>query len=385
MRKDPASDDYTRAVEDALDIACQSVEHAIILEIASALKGIDPNMSQAEIARRAAILASKVGKIAERGESDVERAVSAVMGELAEANAEWGAPYYEAAGVAMGAAATDAVEEGRKQAVRRVRELMKTSAMEIVVKDGDRLRSKPIRDAYRAIVTAASKELAQGTGTPQKAVSKAVTSALGHMCESGVRIRYESGTTRELYGAVRMNVMDTYRTAMQAGRDAMGREFGADGVEISAHGTCAPDHLPYQGRTYSNKEFGDIQDGLKRRIAEGYNCRHTVHPVIMRALKPAHTDAELKRIEQFSTEQVTFKGLRGEEITMTRYEATQYQRRMEQQIRKANLEAACADKAGGDSAPHKARARELRKAYREMSASCGLATDLKRTRVHLPS
>lgn len=383
--RDPASDEYMRAVEDALDIAVQSVEHAIILQIAAELRDASPDMTPAEIARRASLLASRVSKIAASGADDVEGAVAAVMDDMGEANAEWAAPYYEAAGVAAGAAGADALRKGREEAVRRVSEVMRTSAMEIYVKEkGQPVRSKPIKDAYRAIVTAASQEMAAGAATGQKAVSNAVTSALGHMCEGGVRIRYESGTSRELYGAVRMNVMDAYRNAMQQHRAAMGEEFGADGVEVSAHGTCAPDHQPYQGRTYTNKQFDEIQGDLERPIAQGYNCRHVVHPIIVGALRPAHTEAELKRMADFSNEEVTFAGAGGGQLTMTRYEATQYQRRLEQAIRKANLEAECAEKAGTDPAPHKARAKELRAVYRSMSEASGLETDMKRTRVHIP-
>lgn len=382
--RDPASDEYMRAVEDALDIAVQSVEHAIILNIAASLRDVSPDLTPAEIARRASLIASQCAKIAERGERDVAEAVDAVMRDMGEANEEWAVPYYEASGVTMGAAAGEALQKGREEAVRRVSQVMRTSALEIMVRDGKRVKSKPIKEAYRAIVTTAAEEMAAGTATGQKAVSKAVTEALGHMCEGGVRIRYESDTTRELYGAVRMNVMDAYRNTMQEGRRLMGEEFGADGVEVSAHGTCAPDHLPYQGRTFTDREFQKVQDGLERPIAQGYNCRHIVHPVLVGVLKPAHTEAELKRMADFSTEEVTFTGVRGEELTMTRYEATQYKRRLEQAIRRENLEAECKEKANADPAINKARAKELRKVYRNMSDSCGLATDMKRTRVHIP-
>lgn len=381
---DPASDEYMRAVEDALDIAVQSVEHAVILEIAAALGDIAPGASQAEIARRASILAAEAARIAETGATDVENAVDEVMRQMGAANAEWAAPYYEAAGAVMGQAAAVEIAKGRAEAVMRASALMRTSAVEVVAEVGGRTRSVPVRDAYRAVATAAAEEMASGTVTGHKAVSKAVTAALGHLCEGGVRVRYESGATRELYGAVRMSVMDAYRNSMQAGREAMGREFGADGVEVSAHGTCAPDHLPHQGRTYSNAEFEKVQDGLERPIGRGYNCRHIVHPVIMGALRPAHTEAELERMADFSTEEVTFEGAGGAALTMTRYEATQYQRRLEQAVRRANLEAQCAERAGADPAPHRRRAKELRAVYRSMSDACGLAADMKRTRVYLP-
>ena len=370
-------EEYIDALADALDIEVQAIEASVLVEIAKALRDPDPSPA------KTAALMRRIEKAVGGGAADVERAVGEAMGHLEKANAEWAAPYYEASGAAMGAAAAEAVAAGREAAAARVRDLMDPSVMEICVKEGGRVRSKPIREAYGAVVTAAAAELAQGAGTPQKAVSEAVASALGHMAESGVRVRYASGATRELYGAVRMNVLDAYRRSMQAGREAMGREFGADGVEVSAHGTCAPDHLPYQGRTFSNADFEKVQSRLERPIAQGYNCRHNAHPVLLGVLAPAHDEAQLEAMREASEREVTFAGARGERLTMTRYEATQYQRRLEQSIRRANLEAQLATAAGADPSAHKAAAKRLRGVYRAMSEACELETDLKRTRVHL--
>lgn len=40
-----------------------------------------------------------------------------------------------------------------------------------------------------------------------------------------------------------------------------GESFGADGIEISAH-------LPYQGKQFSNEEFEQLQQILKRPVGE---------------------------------------------------------------------------------------------------------------------
>ena len=45
--------------------------------------------------------------------------------------------------------------------------------------------------------------------------------------------------------------------------DYHGQKFGADGVELSAHAICAPDHLAVQGRQFSNEEFDKMQIGYE--------------------------------------------------------------------------------------------------------------------------
>ena len=72
--------------------------------------------------------------------------------------------------------------------------------------------------------------------------------------DTGTRaVQYESGHTRRVDTAVRMNVLDAMRRMNQRAMEEVGREFGADGVEIDAHMLCAEDHLPYQGQQFSNE------------------------------------------------------------------------------------------------------------------------------------
>ncbi len=58
------------------------------------------------------------------------------------------------------------------------------------------------------------------------------------------------------------------------------KSAGADGIEISAHVLCAEDHLPYQGKQYSNKDFERIQASLDRPFGQ-WNCKHTMYPIIL--------------------------------------------------------------------------------------------------------
>ena len=53
--------------------------------------------------------------------------------------------------------------------------------------------------------------------------------------------------------------------------DYHGQRFGSDGVEISAHAISAPDHLPVQGRQFSNEEFCKMQNGMP--ILPAFKCK----------------------------------------------------------------------------------------------------------------
>lgn len=80
----------------------------------------------------------------------------------------------------------------------------------------------------------------------------------------GLRVQYPSGLTRRLDSAIRMNVLDGIRAVSQDIMRQVGKEFRADGIEISAHALCAEDHLPYQGTQMSEKEFERLQNRLDR-------------------------------------------------------------------------------------------------------------------------
>jgi hypothetical protein len=147
-----------------------------------------------------------------------------------------------------------------------------------------------------------------------------------------------------------------------------GEEFGADGVEIDAHNYCAPDHLPYQGKQYKNKDFEDIQNSLPRPF-ETYNCRHTVYPILLGISEPLYTEDERQAMIAQSTEKIEFEGKQ-----YTRYEATQLQRKIETAVRQSKDRAVIA-KAAGDDVTRRVeqlRINQLRDKYSLLSRKFGL-------------
>ena len=195
----------------------------------------------------------------------------------------------------------------------------------------------------------------------------AMRRALREASADGLRVKYASGLTRRLDSAVRMNVLDGIHALNQANMDAIGSAFGADGVELSAHPMCAEDHLPYQGKQYSNAAFAELQDSLPRPIGM-WNCRHIAYPILLGISPPAHSAQELEEYRRGSTEQIEIDG-----ATHSRYEWTQVQRAIETEVRYKQDEITLAKAAGDDVLVRDARReiRELDSYYSKISEAAG--------------
>jgi hypothetical protein len=107
----------------------------------------------------------------------------------------------------------------------------------------------------------------------------------------------------------------------------MGRTWGANGVELSAHALCAEDHLPYQGRQFSFAEFAELQRKLDRPIGS-INCLHFAFPIITGASPPAHTAEMLAEYGRLSLKEVDIGG-----VVMPRYKWFQELRKIEDNVR----------------------------------------------------
>ncbi|MBE5808857.1 MAG: hypothetical protein E7317_11035 [Clostridiales bacterium] len=204
----------------------------------------------------------------------------------------------------------------------------------------------------------------------------AMRRALREAGEHGLSVvEYESGHRRRLDSAVRMNVLDGVRHLNQSIMEEVGRQFGADGVEIDAHMLCAEDHLPYQGGQYSNEEFEEIQDGLQRPFGE-WNCRHTWHPIMMGISPRTYTDGQLEEMRAYSTEEVTIDGR-----TKTRYQWSQEMRRIETAVRKEKDVATLARYAGDEELRRQCQGRilALNERYREVAGGAGVRAEFGRT------
>lgn len=189
------------------------------------------------------------------------------------------------------------------------------------------------------------------------------------MSADGVkRVVLGSGRSVRLDSQARMNVLEGVRMFNQEYRRKQGEQFGADGVEISAHFPCAPDHLPYQGKQYSNKEFDKLQSNLERPIGK-MNCGHSISPIILGISKPVYTDKELKQAKEMSEKEIEYTDARGVKRKTTGYGATQVQRYKELQVRKLKDQQRALENVG-DTVGVKEMKKKVTKAKKEYYRVC---------------
>ena len=303
------------------------------------------------------------------------KALEAMFEDVAAENVDFANTYYKARGMetlkdyTQNAALKNFVEAAKKTAADGVTNLSSTTM--IGFKSGKRVL--PLREYYIQIIDKAI-TFAQ-TGTVD--YYTAMRSTVKEMARGGLRrVTFESGYSRRLDSQVRMNLLDGVRQLNMQMLEQTGKEFGADGVEISAHALCAPDHQRIQGKQYSLAEFERLNRSLERPIGE-LNCHHFTTPIVLGVSKPVYSASELREINKRSNAKVSYGGK-----TYTRYEASQRQRQLETAIRYAKDERdACVsagDKLGATQARKKSAV--LTAEYKRFSEEAGLTKRMERTR-----
>lgn len=196
---------------------------------------------------------------------------------------------------------------------------------------------RPLQQSYYDIIDRAIITISQGKDTYDNEMRR-IMKQIGH---NGVLL-YDSGRTRRLDSAIRMNLLDGIRELSNETSRIFGATYGADGIEISVHENPAPDHADIQGRQFSFSEYEKLENGQiardyvgnrydgseKRRISE-LNCYHNEMQIVLGVSKPQYTDEQLREIQRRNEEGFEFEGKH-----YTMYEGTQLQRRIELEIRK---------------------------------------------------
>lgn len=188
---------------------------------------------------------------------------------------------------------------------------------------------------------------------------------------------YPSGYSRRLDSAVRMNLLDGVRQVNMGIQDQIGQEIGANGVEISAHPLCAEDHLPYQGRQYTNEEYEQLNNLLERPIGT-LNCRHFAFNIVLGISSPAYSKSQLAEFKKESNKKIEYRGK-----TYTKYEMTQLQRKIETAIRHQKDYQMVAKNLNDKNAIGKAQQNitNLTNEYRSLSRQAKIRTEMERMRV----
>ena len=222
-------------------------------------------------------------------------------------------------------------------------------------KDGQ-MYFKDIQQAYYEIIDRGILAISQGKETYQQEMRRIIKDVGGN----GVVI-YESGRTRRLDSAVRMNLLDGIRQVSNETAQRFAQEYDADGIEISVHSNPAIDHADVQGRQFSNEEYKKLSDGevakdykgISRQLGHSkngsyrhiseYNCYHKIFPIVLGVSKPEYTDKQLKEIQEKNEQGFDFEGKH-----YTMYEGSQLCRRVELEIRKSKDTQILASASGDD-------------------------------------
>ena len=184
----------------------------------------------------------------------------------------------------------------------------------------------------------------QATQTAGIDYGTAMRRTMKQLVDSGIRrLVWESGYTQRLDTAVKRNILDGIRQVNQGVQKETGKQFKADGIELTAHLNPAPDHAPVQGHQFTNEEFekmqngedckdihGNVYAGFDRKIGE-LNCKHLAYSIVIAHAKPVYTDAQLKQILESNDKGYTTPS--GKHFTG--YECLQHQNVLALKVRKA--------------------------------------------------
>lgn len=313
----------------------------------------------------------EVARIMGTNQQEIER----LFEEVAKENVEFANTFYKARNMDLlqrytsRSALTSFVDAVKRQALDGTANISNTYM--IGFKRGKQII--PLREYYISTIDRAITYVQTGVVDYQSAMRSTVR----EMAQSGLRrVTWESGYSRRLDSSARMNILEGVRRLNSQMMEETGREFGADGVEISAHGLCAPDHRDIQGKQYSKEEYERLNRRLERPIGT-LNCQHFATPIVLGVSKPVYSRKELADINKRSAEKIEYKGQK-----MSRYEASQKQRQIETAIRYAKDErdamVAAGDKLGATQARKKSAA--LSAEYKRFCEQAGLTPRPERTR-----
>lgn len=226
----------------------------------------------------------------------------------------------------------------------------------------------PMLEAYQRTTDFAFQQVITGATD----YNTAIRQACNKLASGGVKyIDYASGAHTTLEAAIRRNMMGGLGLMVENISQKNHDDLGADGWEISSHFASAPDHEPIQGKQYSDAEYQALNDSLVRRIGT-LNCGHNAFPIILGVNSPQHTPEELERMREENAKPITYDGMTFE----SKYQATQYQRRIERSIRAQERRVMLAS--DNDLPAAKTRLERLRAEYRRFCDAVDLRTEDER-------
>ena len=260
------------------------------------------------------------------------------------------------------------------------------------MKNPQKLIPTPLAKTYYSVID----EAVQASQSGVIDYGTAMRRTMRQLSESGLQtVTYQSETGKIIHQhldvAVKRNVLEGIKQINMGVQDEVGKQFGADGKEITVHEISAPDHEPIQGHQFSNEEYEKLQSnepfkdvnnkhfGAIERAIGQYHCRHFTYSIIIGVSKPIYTqeqlDANIMRNHKGYTDSS------GKHRTL--YECSQEQRRMEREIRQSKRNIMTGRASGDDTLVKKSKATlsQQQKNYKAFSQACGLSQRPENMRV----
>ena len=274
------------------------------------------------------------------------------------------------------------IEKAVKQNGKDILNLTNTKALSVLDRTGNPIRFK---DAIYKSFGDAVKTVTEGKADFYTTMRQTVQNLGG----GGCRVNYGEGITRRLDTVVRQNMAYGIKQSHKEYNELVGREIGADGIEIDYHSNSRPSHRYMQGKQYANGAEGKTvngvfypsaeKEGVYDRLYEDYNCRHYETDIILGVSEPRYSAEELKRFEE-QDKRIYKIG----NIEKDGYSWSQVMRSAETEIRRCKDEIN-ALKAFGNSEQQikelRKRIKTVRAKYNEIAEVTGISAEPKRMSV----
>jgi hypothetical protein len=274
------------------------------------------------------------------------------------------------------------IDNAVKQNAKEVLNLTNTKALSVLDRNGNPIR---FQDAIYKSFGDAVKIVTEGKADFYTTMRQTVQNLGG----GGCRVNYGEGITRRLDTVVRQNMAYCIKQSHKEYNELVGREIGADGVEIDYHSNSRPSHRYMQGKQYANGAEGKTvngvfypsaeKEGVYDRLYEDYNCRHYETDIILGVSEPRYSAEELKRFEEQDKRLYKIGN-----IEKDGYGWSQSMRACETEIRKCKDEINALTAFGNSEAKIKAlrkRIKIVRAKYNEIADITGISQEPKRLSV----
>lgn len=257
-------------------------------------------------------IAKELAKVSGKNIQDIYK----IFDEVAKNNKQFAKQFYKYRGIDYIPYNKDIALQNQVRSIASItanmyRNIANTSVIGFV-QDG---RFKQLQQVYQDTIDKAILSISQG----KQDFYSSMRQTLKELGGSGL-VQYESGRTRRLDSAVRMNILDGIRQINNETSIRFGAEYEADGIEISVHSNPAPDHADIQGRQFSIEEYnklengdiakdykGNVYDGADKRHISEYNCYHKIFSIVLGVSKPEYTDKQLQNIQESNLKGFEFK------------------------------------------------------------------------------